>query len=103
MVSSRTRITYLWYLFTWTILLCFTVIVYHFITESDMLRLDPDTWTLIDNIYKTIRGLLMTAIVANLVSMSLREIKYGFASDHLFMRKLMPTIKFVILLLIWII
>lgn len=103
MPISRSRINYLWYLLSWIILLSFTVIVYHFVTESHILRLDPSTWTLIDNAYKTLRGLLITAIIANLVSLTIREIKYGFWSDQLFIRKFLPTIKFIIILMIWII
>lgn len=103
MIISRSRINYLWYLLTWVVLLSFTVIIYHFITESHILRLDPSTWTIFDNAYKTLRGLLIIAIIANLVSLTFREIKYGFWSDHLFIRKFLPTIKFIVILLIWII
>ena len=78
MIISRSRINYLWYLLTWVLLLSFTVIIYHFITESHILRLDPSTWTIFDNAYKTLRGLLIIAIIANIVSLTFREIKYGF-------------------------
>jgi hypothetical protein len=103
MIYSRPRIAYLWYLLTWIILLSFTVIIYHFITESDIFRFAPDTWTILDNTYRTLRGLILTAIVANLVSLCIREVKHGFGGDHLFTRKFLPTIKFIIILLIWIV
>lgn len=103
MISSRSRIAYLWYLLTWVILLSFVVITYHLITESDIFRLSPGTWNIVDNAYTTLRWLLVTAIIANLVSLWMREIKYGFWGDHLFIRKFLPTIKFIVILLIWII
>ena len=103
MLLSRSRINYLWYLLVWVILLSFSVIVYHFITTSYILNLDPGTWTLIDNTYTTLKWLLITAIIANLISMVMREIKHSFSSSHLFIRKFLPTLNFIILLFVWVI
>ena len=102
MLSQQVRITYLWYLFTWCILLSFTIVTYHFIGESSLFRFSPSNWTLIDRIYITLKTLLITAIVANIIGLILREIKQSFAHENMFIRKFLPTVKFIILLLVWI-
>lgn len=101
-LSSQSRITHLWYLFFWMILLSFTIILYHSLTESTLFRFSPETLTLIDTIYPIIRGILLITIIANIISLIFREIKYSFATEHLLIRKLLPTIRFIILFLLWI-
>jgi small-conductance mechanosensitive channel len=72
------------------------------ITESNLFRFDPDTWTHIDQSYTVFRGLFMILIVTNVVSLIFHEIKYAFSMDHLMIRKFLPTIRFLIILIIWI-
>jgi small-conductance mechanosensitive channel len=42
-------------------------------------------------------------MIASITNFIFREIKYGFASDHLVIRKFLPTIRFATILIIWII
>lgn len=68
-----------------------------------MFHFTPESRTFIDNIYKTAFGLIVTAIIASVTNIIFREIKYSFWSDHLIIRKFLPTLRFTTLLLIWII
>lgn len=97
------RGSHLWYFLSWVILLSFTVIVHHAILASSMIQLTPETLQIIHVSYETIKGILIIAIVANITSLIFREIKYSFALDHMVVRKFLPTIRFIVLLIIWII
>lgn len=101
-MAITSRSSHLWYMFFWGILLSFSVIVYHSITASS-LDFRPETWNLIDNIYKTLTGLIITAMVANVVSLIFREIKHSLALENMVVRKFLPTIRFTFLLIVWII
>lgn len=102
-VNMKNRISHLWYLLTWIILLSTVVVTYHMISDSDVFRFTPDTWTIIDNGYIIFRGLFVILIVTNIMSLIFHEIKYAFSMEHLMIRKFLPTIRFITLLVAWII
>ncbi|GAB0174708.1 MAG: hypothetical protein HHAS10_05870 [Candidatus Altimarinota bacterium] len=99
----KTRLSNLWYLLWWSISLSFVVIFYHIVLGSNMFSFNPEIRTIIDNIYKTVFGLIVTSMVASVTNIVFREIKYSFGADHLIIRKFLPTLRFITLLLIWII
>ncbi len=68
-----------------------------------MIEMTAETWQIVYICYETIKGILIIAIVANITSLIFREIKYSFAFDHMVIRKFLPTIRFITLLLIWIV
>lgn len=95
------RVIHFWYLLTWTILLSFTIIIYHAVTESSRFQIAPGTLTLIDRGYICVRWFFIIAIIANIVSLIFREIKTNFWSEHLAIRKFLPTVRFTVITLIW--
>lgn len=99
----KTRLSNLWYLLWWSISLSFVVIFYHIVLWSNMFSFNPEIRTIIDNIYKTVFWLIVTSMVASVTNIVFREIKYSFWADHLIIRKFLPTLRFITLLLIWII
>ncbi len=101
-LSMKNRITHLWYLVSWIICLSFIVILYQMIISSKVLDFGPNTWTHIDQGYIVLRGFFVILIITNIVSSICHEIKYAFSMEHLVIRKFLPTIRFIILLLIWI-
>ena len=99
----KTRLSHLWYLFWWSIILAFVSVFYHTVLSSNMFHFTPEARTYIDNIYKMTFGMIVTAMVASAVNIVFREIKYSFGADHLIIRKFLPTLRFTTLLLIWIV
>jgi hypothetical protein len=102
-MSSRNRSTHLWYIFSWGVMLSFVVIVYHTLENSSIIHLSPSGWTIADRIYRTTIGIIITSIVASITNFLFREIKYTFAQDHLVVRKFLPILRFLVLLIIWIV
>ena len=98
------RKIHLWYIFSWIISLFFIFWVYHSITVSGstIWNFWPSTWSIINYSYTFLEGFLITGLVASIVSFSLSEIKHSFAVDHIIFRKFLPTIRFLLLLIVWI-
>lgn len=98
----KSRISHLWYLLSWIVSLSFVIILYHTIVESDLFSFAPDTLTWMDHVYITLRGFFVILIVTNIMSLIFHEIKYAFSMEHLVIRKFLPTIRFIMILLTWI-
>ncbi len=98
----KNRLTHFWYLISWIICLSFLVILYQMIASSEIFDFWPATWTHIDQGYVVFRWFFIILIITNIVSSICHEIKYAFSMEHLVIRKFLPTIRFIILLLIWI-
>jgi len=99
----KTRISHLWYLLSWILSTAFIVVVYHMITESDIFRFGPNVWTYIDQGYIALLGFFIILIITNIVSLIFHEVQYAFSMNYLMIRKFLPTIRFLVILVIWII
>ncbi len=100
--KGNSRSTYLWFLLTWWVCLSFVIVVYHFITETHLFRFHADTLTWIDRTYLCIRGLIIIAIITEIMSLMFHEIKYIFGMEHLMFRKFLPTIRFLTIFITWV-
>ncbi|MDD2693915.1 MAG: mechanosensitive ion channel [Candidatus Gracilibacteria bacterium] len=99
----KTRISHLWYLLSWILSTAFIVVVYHMITESDIFRFGPNVWTYIDQGYIALLGFFIILIITNIVSLIFHEVQYAFSMNYLMIRKFLPIIRFLVILVIWII
>lgn len=99
--SHSSRLTHLWYLFTWILVLFFCSILYHVLSAGELIRFTPDAWKYIDKVYFFVRGMLIVLIVANLASLFFREVKHAFSLEHRDIQKFLPLIRFVTLMFIW--
>ncbi len=99
--SQSSRISYIFSIVTWSILLSFVVIAYkNFGTFSSLWI---ETLRYIDISYTIIRNTLSTALISSIISIIFREIRHSWAIESIFIRRFLPIIRIILISAAWIV
>lgn len=101
MSSSNSRITFIFTISVWIVLISTTIIMYNqVIMMNDW---SPSVNTVIDRTYISLKYILIISLIVSIVNLIFHEIKHSNAMSNLFIRRFLPIVRFVATAAIWII
>ncbi len=101
MSSKNSRISYIFAVSVWILLLSTVVIMYHRITEMNIWSPATNHW--IDTSYTNIRYILGVLLVVSISNLIFREIRHSEVMSNAIIRRFLPIVRFLVTATIWII
>ena len=101
MSSNTSRITYIFTISLWLVLISATIIMY-----NQMIMINdwtPSVNTIIDQTYISAKHVLIICLIVSIINLIFHEIKHSNAMSNLFIRRFLPIVRFVATASIWII
>ncbi len=98
--SGSSRITYIFTIVVWIVLLSSTVILHNGIIAAS--HWSPRINTFIDRTYLIVTYILIATLVVSIANLIFREIRHSSVMGNIFVRRFLPIVRFIITATIWI-
>lgn len=99
--TSSSRITYIFTIVVWIVLLSTTIILYNNLVSTGSWT--PSMYSLIDRVYLIMQYILVASLIISIVNLVFREIRHSSVIGNILVRRFLPIVRFIITAAIWII